>query len=224
MHIPDGFLNITTLITTGAISAGAVAIGVRVSGKTLKDKQVPLMGVTAAFIFAAQMLNFPIAGGTSGHFMGAALAAILLGPWAGVLIMSCVLIAQCLIFQDGGLLALGANILNMGIMGSFGSFAIYKLLTGLMGESRRSKLIAGFSGAWASIVLASAACAFELGFSGASPFQVILPSMVGIHALIGIVEGLVTAAVLSAVMATRADLLGFSRNARVELKVGGEAK
>jgi cobalt/nickel transport system permease protein len=219
MHIPDGFLNATTLVTTGAISAGAVAIGVKVTGKTLQEKQVPLMGVTAAFIFAAQMLNFPIAGGTSGHFMGAALAAILLGPWASLLIMSCVLIAQCLIFQDGGLLALGANIFNMGIIGSFGSYAVYKLITRIAGANRKGQLIGGFTGGWVAIVLASSACALELGFSGASPLQVVLPSMIGVHALIGIVEGLVTVAVLSAVIATRSDLLRMPR-----MEAGGEVK
>jgi cobalt/nickel transport system permease protein len=224
MHIPDGFLNATTLVTTGVISAGAVAIAVRVTGKTLKEKQVPLMGLTAAFIFAAQMLNFPIAGGTSGHFMGAALAAILLGPWASLLIMSCVLIAQCLIFQDGGLLALGANIFNMGIIGSFSSYGIYKLLTALSGGSRKSKLIGGFAGAWFALVLAAAACARELGFSGTSPLRLVLPTMIGVHALIGVVEAFVTTAVLSAIMATRSDLLGIPAKIQVDLEVGGEAK
>jgi cobalt/nickel transport system permease protein len=207
MHIPDGFLNVATVATTTVISAGGIANAARVTGKHLKEKQVPLMGVLAAFIFAAQMLNFPIAGGTSGHFMGAALAAILLGPWAGVLIMACVLIAQCLIFQDGGLLALGANILNMGIIGSFSSYFIYRLFARLPGNGNRKKLIGGFVGAWFAILLASIACALELAFSGASPLRVVLPAMAGVHALIGIVEGLITAVVLSLIMATRADLL-----------------
>lgn len=209
MHIPDGFLNVATVATTTAISAGGVANAVRVTGKKLGEKQVPLMGVLAAFVFAAQMLNFPIAGGTSGHFLGAALAAILLGPWTGVLIMTCVLVGQCLIFQDGGLLALGANVLNMGIIGSFGSYYAYRLFTSLLGDSRRSRLIGGFAGAWVAVFLASTACALELAISGASPLGVVLPAMAGVHALIGIVEGLITVAVLSAVMATRADLLAL---------------
>ncbi len=211
MHIPDGFLNAATVATTTAISAGGVSNAVRVAGKKLGEKQVPLMGVLAAFIFAAQMLNFPIAGGTSGHFVGAALAAMLLGPWAGVLIMTCVLIAQCLIFQDGGLLALGANILNMGIIGSFSSYYIYRLFTLLFGNSSRSKLIGGFAGAWAATVLAAVACAIELAVSGASPMAVVLPAMAGVHALIGILEAMITVAVLSVVMATRADLLELQR-------------
>jgi cobalt/nickel transport system permease protein len=207
MHIPDGFLSTTTVATTAVISAGGVVNAVRVTGQKLKEKQVPLMGVLAAFIFAAQMLNFPIAGGTSGHFMGAALAAILLGPWTGLLIMTSVLIAQCLIFQDGGLLALGANVLNMGLIGCFSSYYVYRLFIRFLGSNNRGRLIGGFAGAWIAIVLASIACATELSVSGASPWGVVLPAMVGVHTLIGIVEGLITVAVLSAVAATRADLL-----------------
>ncbi len=211
MHIPDGFLNIATVATTYAVSAGGVGNAVRRANKKLGEKQVPLMGVLAAFIFAAQMLNFPIAGGTSGHVIGAALAAILLGPWAAVLIMSCVLIAQSLIFQDGGLLALGANILNMGIVASFGGYYIYRLVTALVGNGRRGTLVGGFTGAWGSVFLASIVCAIELADSGASPIAVVLPAMAGFHVLIGIGEGLITGTVLSLVLATRADLLQLQR-------------
>ncbi|UCG09949.1 MAG: energy-coupling factor ABC transporter permease [Dehalococcoidia bacterium] len=211
MHIPDGFLNITTVATTYVVSAGGVGNAVRVANRKLSEKQVPLMGVLAAFIFAAQMLNFPIAGGTSGHVIGAALAAILLGPWAAVLVMSCVLIAQSLIFQDGGLLALGANIFNMGIIASFAGYYGYRLVNSLLGSSRRGKLVGSAFGAWSSVLLASIACAIELALSGASPIGVVLPAMAGVHALIGIGEGLITAAVLSLVMATRADLMQLQR-------------
>ncbi|MFH1382863.1 MAG: energy-coupling factor ABC transporter permease [Chloroflexota bacterium] len=211
MHIPDGFLNVATVATTYAVSAGGIGTAVRVTNKKLGEKQVPLMGVLAAFIFAAQMLNFPVAGGTSGHFLGAALAAILLGPWASLLIMSCVLIAQSLIFQDGGLLALGANIFNMGIVASFSGYYVYRFLTLFLGSSRRGMLVSGFAGAWASVVLASVACAIELALSGTSPMQVVLPAMAGVHVLIGIGEGLITGAVLSLVLATRADLLQLQR-------------
>ena len=211
MHIPDGFLNVATVATTYAVSAGGIGNAVRIANKKLGEKQVPLMGVLAAFIFAAQMLNFPIAGGTSGHLIGAALAAILLGPWAAVLIMSCVLIAQCLIFQDGGLLALGANIFNMGIVASFSGYYLYRLATSLLGDNKKSKLIGGFLGAWGSVFLASIFCAVELAVSGTSPIGVVLPAMAGLHALIGIGEGLITGAVLSLVLATRADLLQLQR-------------
>jgi cobalt/nickel transport system permease protein len=211
MHIPDGFLNVATLATTAAVSAGGIGGAVRMVGKKLGEKQVPLMGILAAFIFAAQMLNFPVAGGTSGHVIGAALAAILLGPWAAVLIMSCVLIAQSLIFQDGGLLALGANIFNMGIVASFSAYYVYKLVTWLAGANRRGTLIGGFTAAWVSVFLASIFCAIELAVSGSSPFGVVLPAMAGVHALIGIGEGLITGAVLVLVLATRADLLQLQR-------------
>ncbi|HUU08269.1 MAG TPA: energy-coupling factor ABC transporter permease [Dehalococcoidales bacterium] len=211
MHIPDGFLNITTVATTYVVSAGGVGNAVRVANRKLGEKQVPLMGVLAAFIFAAQMLNFPIAGGTSGHVIGAALAAILLGPWAAVLVMSCVLIAQSLIFQDGGLLALGANIFNMGIIASFAGYYGYRLVNSLLGDNRKGKLVGSAFGAWSSVFLASIACALELALSGASPIGVVLPAMAGVHALIGIGEGLITAAVLSLVLATRADLMQLQR-------------
>jgi len=211
MHIPDGFLNVATVATSCVVSAGGVGNAVRVANKKLGEKQVPMMGVLAAFIFAAQMLNFPVAGGTSGHLIGAALAAILLGPWASVLIMSCVLIAQCLIFQDGGLLALGANIFNMGIVASFSGYYLYRLAISLLGNGRKSKLIGGFVGAWGSVFLASIFCAIELAVSGASPIRIVLPAMAGFHTLIGIGEGLITAAVLSLVLATRADLLELQR-------------
>lgn len=211
MHIPDGFLNIATVGTTYAVSAGGLSYGLREARKKLAEKHVPLMGIMAAFIFAAQMLNFPIVGGTSGHLIGAALAAILLGPWAGVLIMSCVLIVQCLIFQDGGLLALGANVLNMGIVASFAGYYLYRGTLWLAGEARRGELIGGFVAAWGSVFLASIFCAIELAASDTVPFSVALPAMAGWHALIAIGEGLITVAVLNFVMATRRDLLELQR-------------
>lgn len=211
MHIPDGFLNIATVTTTYAVSAGGIGYGLREARKKLAEKHVPLMGIMAAFIFAAQMLNFPIVGGTSGHLIGAALAAILLGPWAAMLIMACVLIAQSLIFQDGGLLALGANVLNMGIIASFSGYYLYRFTTRLTGMGRRSQLLGSFIAAWCSVLLASIACAIELWVSGVLPIQAALPAMAGWHVLIGIGEGLITVAVLSLVLATRSDLMTLER-------------
>lgn len=211
MHIPDGFLSTATVVTTGVVSVGGVANAVRIANKKLGEKHIPMMGILAAFIFAAQMLNFPVAGGTSGHVIGAALVAILLGPWAAVIIMSVVLIAQSLIFQDGGLLALGANIFNMGVVAGFSAYYIYRIMGSLLGDNSRSKLVAGFIAAWASVLLASVACAIELAVSGTSPLSVVLPAMAGVHALIGIGEGLVTVAVVSVVLSTRADLLKLQR-------------
>jgi cobalt/nickel transport system permease protein len=182
-----------------------------VAANKIGEKQVPLMGMLAAFIFAAQMLNFHVAGGTSGHLIGAALCAILIGPWAGVIIMSAVLIAQALIFQDGGLAALGANILNMGVIAVFGAYFIYRLATTVFGDGRRGKLVGAAAAGWSSVMLASLAAAFELSASGASPFEVVGPAMLAVHALIGIGEGLITVLVVSAVMASRADVLQMER-------------
>ena len=211
MHIPDGFLSVSTVAATYVVSAGGLANAVRIANKKIGEKQVPLMGVLAAFIFAAQMLNFPVAGGTSGHIIGAALAAILIGPWGAVIIMAAVLMAQSLIFQDGGLLALGANIFNMGIIASFSAYYIYRLVETLFGSSVKAKLIGGFAAGWASVFLAAIVCALELAISGASPLRAVMPAMAGVHALIGIGEGLITVAVLRLVVATRVDLLRLQR-------------
>ena len=211
MHIPDGFLNAGTLAATAVVSAGGVANAVRVVGKHLAEKQVPLMGIMAAFVFAAQMLNFPVAGGTSGHFLGAALCVIVLGPWAAVIILSLVLVAQCFVFQDGGLLALGANVFNMGLIGGMGSFFVYKMGLKLLGDNNRSNIVAAFSAAWVSVVLASAACAIELAISGISPLGVVLPAMAGVHAIIGLGEGVITVAAMALIRSTRADLLTLQK-------------
>ena len=211
MHIPDGFLNTATAVTTYVVSAGGVGYSIREANRKLGDRHVPLIGVMGAFIFAAQMLNFPVIGGTSGHLIGGALAAILLGPLAGTLIMACVLIVQCLVFQDGGITALGANVFNMGLVACFTGYYLYRAVVSILGESRRSTLVGGFVGAWASVFVASIFCAIELAVSGRSPLGVALPAMAGVHALIGIGEGLITSAVLAFVTATRADLLELQK-------------
>jgi cobalt/nickel transport system permease protein len=207
MHIPDGFISTPVAAAGCVIAAGCVAYSVKATNKRLGEKQIPLMGVLAAFIFAAQMLNFPIAGGTSGHLIGAALAAILLGPWAGILIMACVLVVQCLIFQDGGLFALGANVINMGVLACLVSYYSYRAGVSVFGGGRRGTLVMGGLAAWLSVVVASVACAFELAISGTVPLRVTLPAMAGIHALIAVGEGAITAAVFALVVATRGDLL-----------------
>ena len=133
MHIPDGFLSTTTWISAWTVSAGGLGCCVRQAGRAMKDRMVPLMGVLSAFIFAAQMINFPVMGGTSGHLLGGVLAAVLLGPWAGAVVIACVLIFQCLVFQDGGLTALGANILNMALAGTLGGYFMYRVMAKLLG-------------------------------------------------------------------------------------------
>lgn len=210
MHIPDGFLNVPTLVTTGAISVVCIGIATKQTSKRLGEKHIPMMGIMAAFIFVAQMLNFPLIG-TSGHFLGAALAAIVLGPWAAILIMTCVLLVQCLIFQDGGLLALGANIFNMGIVGSFVGYYSFFLINKVLGSSKKSMVFAWFSAGWISIMAAAIICAIELSISGIIEFNVVFTAMVGWHLLIGIGEGLISIAVLSFILANRADLLKLEK-------------
>jgi cobalt/nickel transport system permease protein len=206
MHIPDGFLDTKTWAALDFISIGGLGIALKKTRDVLGEKQIPLMGVMAAFIFAAQMINFPVAGGTSGHFMGSVLAVILLGPWSAALIMAVVLIVQCFLFQDGGVTALGANIFNMGIVGVFGGHVIVRGLD-IITKRLGGKYFGIFIGAWLSIIIAAAACAIELAISGTIPLRIALPAMAGVHALIGIGEGTITVLVLSFIAKTRPDLL-----------------
>ncbi len=208
MHIPDGFINTGTAAVTWVASAGGVGYSVRRLSRELQERQVPLMGVTAAFIFAAQMMNFAVAGGTSGHLLGAALATILLGPWAGCLVLTAVLAVQALLFQDGGVVALGANILNMAVVGVAVAWLVYYGLRRLLGTRGWSTFAAGFAGAWLSVVCASLAVATELWLSGTSPAVVVFPAMGLVNMLIGLGEGLITSAVLAFLRAVRPDLLG----------------
>jgi cobalt/nickel transport system permease protein len=207
MHIPDGFVNTGTAVVTWAASGGGLAYAVRRVNHELGERQVPLMGVTAAFIFAAQMMNFTVVGGTSGHLLGGALAAILLGPWAAMLVLTSVLSVQALLFQDGGLVALGANILNMAIVGVLVGWAVYVVLDRLLGGRTWSTLVRGFAAAWLSVVVASLVAAAELALSGTLAWGVVFPAMGGVHMLIGIGEGLITVGVLAFIRATRPDLL-----------------
>jgi cobalt/nickel transport system permease protein len=224
MHIPDGFLDAKTLITTAAVSAGAAGYGIKRANEKLGERQVPLMGVTAAFIFAAQMLNFPVAGGTSGHFLGAVLAAVLLGPWAACLIMAVVLVVQCLGFADGGLTALGANVFNMGVVGGILCYYIFVVLKKALPRTRSSFLSAVAVTSWFSVVLASAVCAIELAVSGTSPLGVALPAMVGVHALIGIGEAIITTVVVAVVLSTRPALVGSYDLPITPHPAGGETR
>jgi cobalt/nickel transport system permease protein len=207
MHIPDGFLSNSINLAAAGLSGLALAVALRKAKGEMEDREIPLVGVTAAFIFAAQMINFPVAGGTSGHFLGAALAAILLGPWISFIIMTLVLVLQCLGFADGGLTALGSNVLNMGLVGGAGVYYLFRLFQKLLPKTTRGFLAASALAAWSSVFLASLACAVELALSGTSPARIVIPAMAGFHALIGVGEALITTAILSAVLAARADLI-----------------
>jgi cobalt/nickel transport system permease protein len=213
LHIPDGFLSTPVAVLGWLLAAVLVGWALRQTGGQLGERQVPLMGILAAFIFAAQMLNFPVAGGTSGHMLGGALAAIVLGPWAATLIMTAVVATQALLFQDGGLLALGWNIVNMGVLTVFTGYFCYQGVRKLMGDGRRVALVAGMAGGWLSVMVGAVATAVELAASGTLPLAVALPAMAGVHAVIGVGEALITVAALAFIAQARPDLLQLGEKA-----------
>lgn len=205
LHIPDGFLNLIVSVICWAITIVMIGVAVSRTNRSLGEKQVPLMGIMAAFIFAAQMINFPVAGGTSGHLLGGALAAIVLGPWAGMLVMTAVIAVQGLLLQDGGLLVMGANILNMGLLTAAIGFGLYR---SLMNSSQTMKLVVAGVAAWLSVMAGALATSLQLWLSGTSDLQTVVIAMLSVHALIGIGEALITVAALSFIFRTRPDLLG----------------
>lgn len=207
MHILDGLVSGPINAATYAISGAAIAYSVARSRRTLEERQVPLLGVTSAFVFAAQMLNFPIAGGTSGHFLGGVLSAVMLGPANACLILFLVLLVQCLGFADGGITALGSNFFNMGLVGAVGGYGIFRALVAVLPRGRSTFLAAVAVASWCAVVGGAAACAVELGLSGRMPMGVALGAMIGVHSLIGVGEALITTAVVSMVMVARPDLI-----------------
>jgi len=220
MHIPDGFLSNGLNAATFVVSAGACAYGVKKVNQKFGEKEVPLMGVTAAFVFAAQMLNFPVAGGTSGHLIGATLVAVLLGPGAATIVIAAILLVQCFLFADGGMLALGANIFNMAIIGVITGYGCYRLLRRVLpGEWGNVAAVA--LAAWTSVVVSSVVCAGELAWSGTVHWHMAFPAMAGIHALIGIGEAAITCMVLGAIKIARPDLLTPATAAGEPRGVGG---
>ncbi len=207
LHIPDGFLSLPLALLLWLVSGGFVAAALRRVERDLDERALPLMGVLAAAIFAGQMLNFSVVGGTSGHLLGAALATVLLGPWPAILVMTSVVAVQALLFQDGGLLALGANLFNMAVLGVLVAYAVQRLFQRLAGGKRWALIAGGFAAAWTSTVAAALACGLQLAVSGLSPANLAVPAMGGVHALIGVGEGLITAGALAFLSAARRDLL-----------------
>lgn len=208
LHIPDGFLSVAVAVVMWVVTAIFVVLAIRRASRDFDERMVPLMGVLAAFIFAAQAFNFPVAGGTSGHFLGGALAAILLGPWAGLLIMTAVIALQALIFQDGGLLAMGANIFVMGIVTVWIGYFVYQ------GLLRVNRFLAAFLAGWVSVVAASVVTAFLLALSGTASLGVVLAAMAFVHAFIGVGEGLITAAAVALVVAALPGMFGQQMDQR----------
>jgi cobalt/nickel transport system permease protein len=204
LHIPDGFLSLGISLFFWAITLIVVGMAISKTKQSLGERQIPLMGVMAAFIFAAQMLNFSVAGGTSGHFLGGALAAIVLGPWAAILVMTAVVAVQGLLFQDGGLLVMGANIFNMGILTAAIGFGLYRLVASAPKNVRLG--VAGVA-AWLATMSAALSTSLQLWLSGTSRLEIVIPSMLGVHALIGIGEAIITVAALGFIQQARPDLL-----------------
>lgn len=207
MHIPDGFLSIAVSGILWLVSLVFIFLALRRVEKEVDESRLPLVGVLAAAIFAGQMLNFSVAGGTSGHLLGAALAVALVGPWPAMLVMTSVVVVQALVFQDGGVLALGANLFNMAVVGVAVAYFVSNLFNRWFGKKRWAILASAFVSAWCSIFIASLAASLELAFSGTSPANVAIPAMAGIHAIIGVGEGLITLGAVSLVMASKPQLV-----------------
>ncbi|MFG3497899.1 energy-coupling factor ABC transporter permease [Streptomyces sp. NPDC047928] len=226
MHVPDGFINAPVSAAAGLVAAGAVAVGLRGARRELDDRTAPLAGLVAAFIFAVQMLNFPVAAGTSGHLLGGALAAILVGPWTGVLCIAVVLLMQGILFADGGLTALGVNITVMGGVTVLVAYGLFRGLVTVLPRGRRSVTVASFVAALVSVPASAAAFTLIYAVGGTSdvPVGKVLAAMLGVHTLIGVGEAAITTATVGAVIAVRPDLVYGARglSTPLKLRVGGE--
>lgn len=222
MHIPDGFIDAPTALVGGVVAAGLLVVSVRKAAGSLDDRQVPLAGLVAAFIFAMQMLNFPVAGGTSGHLLGGCLAAVLVGPWVGSLAMSVVFIVQALVFADGGLTALGLNIILMGYTTCFVGYGIFWLLRKILPRNRTGVTVASGLAAWCGVVAASVVFTgyYAMGGTGGAAVGTVAMAVIGVHMLIGIGEAMITGLTVGAVMATRPDLVYGAGDLRPALVTG----
>ncbi|GAB2762915.1 hypothetical protein GCM10027020_13980 [Nocardioides salsibiostraticola] len=213
MHVPDGFLDAPTSITTGVIAAGAVAVALRKARTELDDRTAPMAGLVAAFIFAAQMINFPVGAGTSGHLLGGALAAVLVGPWTGALCISVVLLVQALFMADGGVTAIGTNITLMGIVGCFVGYAVFRLALAVLPKRSSSIAPAAAVGAFVSVPAAAAVFTLLFAIGGVAPIDAstVLTVMLGWHTLIGLGEAAITLLVVGSVVSVRPDLVHGAR-------------
>jgi cobalamin biosynthesis protein CbiM len=221
MHIPDGFIDLPTSAAFAGASALAVAGAVKGARKQLSEQSAPLAGLTAVFIFAVQMLNFPVAAGTSGHLIGAALAMVLVGPYAATLALVVVLIIQAFLFADGGLTALGLSIFNMAVISVWVSFAVFMLLKKIFPKTKSWLVIATFVSALISVPAAAIGFVIQYAIGANATFSVgtVLNAMVGTHILIGIGEAIITALTVSAVLASRSDLVFGWENKNIKLEI-----
>ncbi|MBD0292906.1 MAG: energy-coupling factor ABC transporter permease, partial [Jiangellaceae bacterium] len=221
MHVPDGFLDASTSLVTGTAAATAVGLALRRAQQELDERTAPLAGLTAAFVFAAQMVNFPVGIGTSGHLMGGALAAVLVGPWTGVLCMSVVLLVQALLFADGGLTALGTNITLMAVVTVAAGWTGARVMLALLPRRAASVVPAAAAGALLSVPAAAAVFVvlFAAGGQASLPLGALVATMMGWHTLIGIGEAVITGLTVSAVVAVRPDLVYAARGLRSSLRL-----
>lgn len=238
MHVPDGFLNLPTSAVTGAVAVAGVALALRGAKRELDERTAPLAGLTATFVFAAQMVNFPVGAGTSGHLIGGTLAAILVGPWTATLCLTVVTVVQALLFADGGLTALGTNVLLLAIVAVWVGWGVSRLVLRLLSGSpdrshpdlarpgasrppaRRAVAWAGAAGALVSVPAAALVfCGlYAVGGAVAVPLGLLVPTMLGVHALIGLGEAAITYGVLAAVAASRPDLVHALRSSEPVLQ------
>ena len=207
MHVPDGFLDAPTLVATAGLAAVGLGLALREVRRNLPPRRVPLIGLAAAFVFAAQMLNFPVAAGTSGHLIGAALAAVLLGPAAAIVGMTAVLLLQSLMFADGGITALGANVLNLAVIAPLVAHGVYRSVRSVAGDSQHATLLATGFAAWCSTMAAALACAAQLAASGVVAWGTVLAAMGSVHMVIGLGEAVITMLIVAVVMRARPELV-----------------
>lgn len=224
MHVPDGFLSAGVSVATGVVSAGGIGYSLRRAKESLSERLAPMAGLVAAFVFAVQMLNFPVAAGTSGHLLGGALACIMVGPWAGTIAVAIVLVVQALLFADGGLTALGTNILLISIIPGWSGLAIFFGIRRFLPANRGSVVAASFIAGLLSVVVAAFAFTilYAIGGTGDAPMSTVLTAMLGVHFLIGIGEGLITALTVGAVVAVRPDLVYGAQDLVPELQLGSD--
>ncbi len=206
MHVPDGLIGPVTAILTWIVAVIIVGYALRRAQAELDDRSIPIVGLTAAFIFAAQMVTVPVAGGTSAHLLGGAMAGIMLGPWVGTLVVSVVYMVQAIAFADGGITALGANVLAMGVLAAVGGYYLFRTLTAVLPRSRWAYLGSVAVTSWVTIVAAAALVSVFIVFGGPLP-PATFPVMIGVHALVGVLEAVISVSVVAAVLATRPDLL-----------------
>jgi len=221
MHIPDGFIDLPTSAIFAAASVGAITYSLVGARKQLDEKSAPLAGLTAVFIFAVQMLNFPVAAGTSGHLLGGALAAVLVGPYAATLALTVVLVMQAFLFADGGLSAIGLNVFNMSVLGVWGGYAVFFLVRKILPKNKASISIAAATAGLISVPIAAVGFVIQYALGATATFSVstVLGAMVGTHILIGIGEAIITALTVSAVMASRSDLVFGWKNETSKLEI-----